>query len=400
MRKMIILLVFLLILGYCFPVFASSENNISFDQALITGGKESKIDFQLVRHFIVVKAKISGLDKSYSFILDTGMNVNFVNNEMLKEINVKKLNDVSVNDTTGKNGIITNYLLDSIRIGDCQVNNTVVAGTDLSSLSKVSGQKIDGIVGDNFLRLFRVSIDYQNRQVIFSKSPEESFAKYIIKAVPHPPFTPIAIPISVDGNTRQGIVDTGSANVLLPLDILEKLDYPGEEKIAARGSMSGGLLGRSDKDLLVRVKNIKIVDMELQDYPVYSVKSENTLLGYRFLSQFLITLDYPNNLVLLTPYPNARVENNVFSTGLALDKNEKGEILVIGVWEGSPAAKNDIQVGDIITEINSRKAREISQAELMDLLLTESVKTLDLTISSQKNQRKVSLKKQFLFKVK
>jgi C-terminal processing protease CtpA/Prc len=65
------------------------------------------------------------------------------------------------------------------------------------------------------------------------------------------------------------------------------------------------------------------------------------------------------------------------------------------VWAGSPADRQNLIVGDKIIKINTRKASELSQSELVDLLANDSVKTLELVIVSAGVERQVLFDKEY-----
>jgi hypothetical protein len=207
-----------------------------------------------------------------------------------------------------------------VRVGKCQVNNAIAAASDLTALSRLSGREISGIIGDNFLRQFKVCIDYQNRQILFSNPAERVSGGTIITMSEHPAYTPPIIAVTVDGKSIPSVVDTGASDISLPLDFLHRLDYPLGERISGKGSMSGGLLGTSKQDILARINNIAVGDITLQRYPVRSVRGQVALLGYKFLSEFKVIIDYPNNMISLQSYKVPQFSDNVFGSGLAASK--------------------------------------------------------------------------------
>lgn len=50
--------------------------------------------------------------------------------------------------------------VESLAIGTAKLENLHVAIADLNALSQAAGVKLEGIIGYNFLKSFRVTIDY------------------------------------------------------------------------------------------------------------------------------------------------------------------------------------------------------------------------------------------------
>ncbi len=219
----------------------------------------------------------------------------------------------------------------------------------------------------------------------------------MIKAATRPQFAPIAIPIEVDGQELQAIVDTGAHDIGLPTALLEQLDYPSSERLRSRGAMTGGLLGAGGQDLLVRVKNLKVGTEAMERYPTFSVKSDKALLGFRFLSQFVVTIDYPAETVALQRSDEATFPHNVFHTGMALSKEQNGSVVVTGLWEGAPADRLGIRVGNSVDRIGQKLASEYTQTELSNLSTDPTCKEITLEIRDSQGTREVRLVKSNLF---
>jgi len=121
------------------------------------------------------------------------------------------------------------------------------------------------------------------------------------------------------------------------------------------------------------------------------------LIGTGLLSQFKMIINYPKDEMMWIPNPDIHFESNQLSLGLNLNLSEKDEILVEGVWEGSPADKADIQVGDQVIAFNSKKATPENLIGLMEMMRNDLVETISLQIKNQNGTRKLKLTKAMLF---
>ncbi len=157
--------------------------------------------------------------------------------------------------------------------------------------------------------------------------------------------------------------------------------------------MSVGLAGDSTiHEMLVRIHDLRVGECHLPNYLVGSIADEG-VLGAEFLSQFLVTLDYPGNALALTPAAGLKYDHNVFSTGIGWVHPEQYGLRINGIWENSPAAKAGLHPGDLILEINGKRATKSASAAFDD----DNVSSLVLLVESNGTQRSVTVKKVFLF---
>lgn len=96
----------------------------------------------------------------YAFAIDTGTSTTVISSELAQELHVitKPISPV----TTGSSHVeAAGANLSSLRIGQAAQNDldVIVAGF-LGMLSSVIGTKLDGVIGYNFLRHYKVAIDY------------------------------------------------------------------------------------------------------------------------------------------------------------------------------------------------------------------------------------------------
>jgi S1-C subfamily serine protease len=121
------------------------------------------------------------------------------------------------------------------------------------------------------------------------------------------------------------------------------------------------------------------------------------LLGKDYLSQFLITIDYPNDVINFVPYEDAQFVDNIFSFGLNLSKGESDTIVVEGLWTGGPADNAGIEVGDEIISCNAKSLNGDDIFELRQLFEKESVKEIRLVVKGKEGQHEIHLQKEMLF---
>ncbi|MBK7857076.1 MAG: clan AA aspartic protease [Archangiaceae bacterium] len=111
---------------------------------------------------IVLPVKVNGRGR-LRFLLDTGASHTCVAPQLVKALKL----ETSGNATAlGAGGTLSLALtrIESLRIGAAEVRDLVVAVVDVEHVAKVLTH-IDGVVGNDFLGQFVVTLDYRKRTV-------------------------------------------------------------------------------------------------------------------------------------------------------------------------------------------------------------------------------------------
>jgi len=96
----------------------------------------------------------------YDFALDTGASSTLISLELAAEFGLatEKISQLTAG---GGNGIVSRVRLGSLSVGAVRQENLAAAASDfLMQLNAELGSKLQGIVGYDFLRFYRVTLDY------------------------------------------------------------------------------------------------------------------------------------------------------------------------------------------------------------------------------------------------
>ena len=117
---------------------------------------------------ILVSAYVNGKGP-VDLILDTGSTLTCLDDSLTRELDLPaRAGAVGVGAGVGMTGPVRLLKVDSLRVGAAAVRNITVCSLDLRSLQRASpGAR--GLLGLNFLRSFRVGIDFR-RQVLQLKA--------------------------------------------------------------------------------------------------------------------------------------------------------------------------------------------------------------------------------------
>lgn len=132
------------------------------------GNKNKFVLGNITKPVVVIEVYING-NGPYSFILDTGASVSNISNELAGSLGLVLSPGPEITAAAGK--IKTSAAkLSEVKIGnDKQENLTVFVGPYFEMLSKVIGRKIDGVLGYDFMKNYKVTIDYPGGNLYLKK---------------------------------------------------------------------------------------------------------------------------------------------------------------------------------------------------------------------------------------
>jgi predicted aspartyl protease len=200
--------------------------------------------------------------------------------------------------------------VESLAIGAARVDNVQVAIIDLSDVGNAVGAKIDGDLGYNFLKDFRVTIDYRNNILRLAKGQYETVGKAVAKEVAFrlaSPLKPLVlVQVTVNGrDTQEFALDTGCSTTMISPELAKALEIAG---VPIPPITTGG--GHQVSASVGNLASLVVGDAGIKNLPViiadsFSMLNQATgakfdgIIGYNFLKEFAVTIDYPNGRLSL-----------------------------------------------------------------------------------------------------
>lgn len=379
--------------------------------------KSITINFKTSSNLIIIPVAINNSD-TLNFILDTGVRypiitelpfVNKLNLNFLQPINLKGL---------GEGEQLTAY-----RSGNNVININGMVAYDQEihmvinenfQISHILGIPVHGLIGFNLFKDYVVKIDYTDHKITLIK-PEfftyrEKQRDIVLPLIleQNKPF--VRTSIVTDKNEDVPVkllVDTGASDALwLSSKSDNRITLPENniETFLGRG-LSGDLYGKKGRigaiwvgPLVLYEPIVAFPDDELVDQLI-GKNDRNGTLGAEILRRFYVTIDYPNNRLILAPNSNIRDEFNYNMSGLEVTNPMPGLpiFLISDIRKNSPAYYAGLQENDQIIALNNASHKAITLNDINLLFQSREDKKIKMTILRDGEQIKTEffLKKMF-----
>jgi predicted aspartyl protease len=244
----------------------------------------------------------------FDFILDTGASTSLLSLELVEHLGVKGIGSTEGHGAGGKISVAL-AKVSSLTVGDKTLKNADVAIVDLAQIGKAVDAKIDDDIGYNFLKHFRVTIDYRACRVRLDDPKRvENFAR---------PFTELPIRLAnqakplilLDVYTNgcgpfQFAFDTGTSTSAITPELAKKLGVTTSQipPITDGGGsiQASAAILRSFQVGGARADNFSVVvaDFFGNLCDVVGAKLEG-IGGYNFLRNYKVVIDYPGKMLSL-----------------------------------------------------------------------------------------------------
>lgn len=271
----------------------------------------SKIKFRLAggaQPLILLPVQVNDRGP-FDFILDTGAGTSLLSTELGTELAIKIVGSKEGQSAGGKVAVSLGKV-GSLAVGDAKIEDVDVGIVDLSQIGNAIGAKIHGDLGYNFLKYFRVSIDYRESELRLEDPKRvESFARDAQTEVPirlAAPAKPLIL-VDVHANGRgpfQFAIDTGTSTTAITPEIANGLGI--ETARAGAGTTGGAPVDFSAGTLQsfqlggAKIENMAVVVADFFTMLSAAVGAKlDGIVGYNFLRNYKVVIDYPGETLTL-----------------------------------------------------------------------------------------------------
>jgi hypothetical protein len=308
--------------------------------------------------YLLVPVKIRGKDRL--FLMDTGSTVTVVDRSLPLGF---------------PRGVATLIAYDppDASIGGVPLGVDVVVGMDLNRIREVSGHRIEGVLGMDFLGRHVVHIDFDRGELLLLRSAPGDAAQ-VLPLVHEPGEIPeIEAWLTAEKKVRF-LIDTGNGGG--GSGCLEVLDARSQARSGEFREVGSTFVETASGTITARQflgKRIILGGYRVEG-PVFRETPGSASLGLGFWSRFVVTFDFPGRKVHLRKGRRYERPDWWDRSGLHLIRRGEG-VVVEGVDRGSPGEAAGIRTGDALLGLDGSRAEDTSLLQLRAALSGDGPRT-------------------------
>ncbi|MDD3051869.1 MAG: hypothetical protein PHR06_12105 [Candidatus Cloacimonetes bacterium] len=357
-----------------------------------------ELDFAITGSHII-NTVVSFNEKNIPVVFDTG-------GITILDKNVADSMKLDIKNTPQKGAWFAK--VEKIEWSEILVKDFNVSVMNFAETFKTSHTPLRGMIGSDFIRFYKTTIDYKSNKIIFS-NPRRKIDKKIgqqelnMKIVL--PYLP-AVEFVADDIKVKGIIDTGlNYAFVFPITLAEKMTKENYNKmIPANGFFAKWPFTSQQRNFLYVFDSVTIGTMKFEKVPVIFAdlpemfSGSTALIGKYFLENYLTSLDFHNRKVVLEEVSKSQ-RSIQFSVGMNIVRRED-HFEVTGVWQDSPADEAGFRPGLIISHVNNFNVEELTDSELNDIILNANTKSISFKYKLENDCVEVMLNKRNLYEGK
>jgi predicted aspartyl protease len=279
--------------------------------AVTVSASSAKVKFRLAggaQPLILLPVRVNDRGP-FDFILDTGAGTSLLSADLAKQLEVKTIGSKEGQSAGGKVSVSL-AKVDSLAIGEIKLNDVDVGIVDLSQIGTTVGAKIDGDLGYNFLKHFRLTIDYRDCEIRLDDPKRvESFAGGAKTEMPirlANPAKPLIL-VDVHANGRgpfQFAIDTGTSTSAITPELANQVGIVASQTgpVTTGGAHVDVRAGNIESFQLggAKVDNMAVVIADFFTMLNAAVGAKlDGIVGYNFLRNYKVVIDYPSEMLTL-----------------------------------------------------------------------------------------------------
>jgi predicted aspartyl protease len=245
----------------------------------------------------------------YEFILDTGAGTSLLAPELAAALQIQSTGSKK-GHTAGGPVDVRLATVDSLGVGEMRIRNLEVAIANLDQLARAVGAKLDGDLGYNFLKHFRLTIDFRAAEL---RLEDPKRAEYfgppplteLRMRLAHPAKPLILVEAHVNGRGPfQFAIDTGTSTSAISPKLMRDLGLASRPVgQATTGGAPIAMTAARVQTLRVGAAQAGDLDVIIGDFLGMLSQVVGTqldgIVGYNFLRNYKVTIDYPNESLSL-----------------------------------------------------------------------------------------------------
>ena len=240
----------------------------------------------------------------FQFILDTGAGTSIVTPALAASLQIRSIGSKE-GHTAGGPVTVQRTSVGSLGIGDLRRENLEVAIADLGQIARTIGADLDGDLGYNFLKHFRLTIDFRALELRLEDPRRyEYFGPRPLAELPmrlaHPAKPLILVAAQVNGHGPfQFAIDTGTSTSAISAQLARDFGLRGEPiGLGTTGGAPVAMSAATIEALTIGGAEVRDLEVVIADFLAMLSQvvgsSLDGIVGYNFLRNFKVAIDYPN----------------------------------------------------------------------------------------------------------
>jgi predicted aspartyl protease len=349
------------------------------------------IPAEMSGHTMFVDVMVNG-QGPFHMLVDTGCSVTLVSPELAAAAKAV-VPEPDDDQCYGQNGLgdltsVRRLLLESIVLGGARFEGVTACVSDtFDLLSKVSGRRVDGVLGFPLFADLFVGFDFPHRRLLLSDRWPEAIPQIRaeLPVVEHAdvPF----VLVRVQGQPMEAMIDTGSNKGLqLPSGMAPTMNWKDQPR---PGSLVA-VIGEVGRDWIGRLAGTLRLGKLRQAEPATCVSSGPPSIGVGLLENFCVVFHQSENRVWLCSDDTKPIPSPVeYSIGLSLVL-DLGGWRVAGIIPGSPAEGAHLNTGQLVTRIEGRPSRDWTRDQIQQWI--DSHNAVALAVADASGEHNISLR--------
>ena len=336
---------------------------------------------ELRNHFLFVNVRVNGQGPFRVFV-DTGCSFTLFSPELAAAVKAQPVPDdddaTTAFNALGDSLAVPRALVDSIELGGVRFEGVVAGILPMTRFTQIDGERVDGALGFSLFSEVFLGLDYPGHQLLLGPGWPEILPPLRAEMTVHEHAAVPFIVVGLQDKTFEVEIDSGSNGSLhLPAELASSLSWKADPR-------PGPLIEAIDEemqDYLGRLNGRLTLGSLVLPEPVASVGGAEPSIGYDVLGRFCIVFDQRADRVRFYSQQAGPIASpSERSVGLSVKLDPAGW-RVVRVIPGSPAEEARLAVGDLITGIEGKLARDWSRDQLHDWVDTHDAMKLQLLSS-------------------
>jgi predicted aspartyl protease len=348
-----------LLLGYSPAFTQSAKEQLSIANAakLVSKSFYDEFSFTDKLGYFTIPVKIDS--NTYEYIFDTG-GYNTVTTNIMKAANLPSLLEVEVGSSNKIKSKIKLSKVPSLQIGKASFQDVGVFNFDFSESPVINCYTNGGLIGKGVIREAVWQIDYRKYVIRVSdelkKMPNLENSE-TIKIELDKTYNPF-VKLMINGKQEKFLLDFGYGGLIslteksaAALKLNNSIIIEGEGSIGANGVVM-------EKTFVSWAEKLTFGKTVLKNKVAYASKSNNyNLIGSELAKYFIITLNFKNKELILTPYHDNENGFETFGFNINMDTNI---IYISKIFMGLNAQKAGLLQSDALVSINGQTFNGLS----------------------------------------